>query len=869
MRAMKLRTLIGVIAMAVVGLAAAVSARGADLGVFINQCREQDIRVYKIGFGDSTHRRIGHGLDRAFQAAVHPYLPQIGRYVSAQNQIQSDADGDIGIRRRGTNNVRGQSSSLPTGFGPLAAYPTGWNGPLGFYAPCGTLASNVSAGGTTVTITENSTGWPATGAIDIEGDKKAYSAHTPGSPSSFTVTALTSGHTAGAKVGFDTNFTLGGGVQIYAESELGSAAATLKGRVHWLTKNEVNTASGFTAGWFKSDSFSSISSISAFSPAVNTAKIQTGIASTDLTLTHTPLVLSASLRQSPAFGLAFGALESSTSWRVVGPCAIAGYSVINEDATFGLIQGSGLDRGGHPLIGAVTQLFTTNYKQLWLWELQAAIDELATSGRGTGAMRLLIQMDFGHNEAGWTEVATYGYYAFCNPALPWTVGQGTTISDAGGISDSDTTIGLTPGMAATLQSVGIMKIENEWIKWANKSGNNLTSCTRGMFGTTAASHADATAVYIGHTFNTRDGFKANLHYFSELLSEWWVEAGGSASDVYPMWVTPVVCWDDEGAYDAADTSSTLSKRQAAFNEFLVAAKELQTVLPNLIVLDVMRESTVRELVEMGWSDLTSVATTGATFNSPADPGTITVTQSFATIGYGVIGSEKITWTGRSGSALTGVSGGQFGTTKASQASSSQIAEYDLIHAGWPGYRNSLQRAVNRAVYGVTVPPVGSSQERVRKPRSFFGLGGSPRRRKQGGKRWLADRRKRQGGAKGQGQGPRPAKAADSRGGPAMKIRLFLVGFMMLAWGCGLLANLWAGDSAGHSPGAGEMGGEDDPPIECEWKEETLYVWIEGETEPIKNSDIWPIRNDFMFGGCVDPGLPGNDPYGPMPYLIPW
>lgn len=102
------------------------------------------------------------------------------------------------------------------------------------------------------------------------------------------------------------------------------------------------------------------------------------------------------------------------------------------------------------------------------------------------------------------------------------------------------------------------------------------------------------------------------------------------------------------------------------------------------------------------------------------------------------------------------------------------------------------------------------------------------------------------------------------------MRLVLLAMLLLAY-CGWCAAMrWTGPGTTAEPGgSGQLGEPGDPPIECEWKEETLYVWIEGDEEPVKNSDIWPIRGEFMFGGCVDPGLPGNDPYGAMPYLIPW
>jgi len=70
---------------------------------------------------------------------------------------------------------------------------------------------------------------------------------------------------------------------------------------------------------------------------------------------------------------------------------------------------------------------------------------------------------------------------------------GLTVNQIGGINSSVTTIPLssTVGLPAT----GFIKVDNEIIGYGAISGNSLTSCTRGQDNTTAASHANSTAVY--------------------------------------------------------------------------------------------------------------------------------------------------------------------------------------------------------------------------------------------------------------------------------------------------------------------------------------------------------------------------------------
>ena len=69
----------------------------------------------------------------------------------------------------------------------------------------------------------------------------------------------------------------------------------------------------------------------------------------------------------------------------------------------------------------------------------------------------------------------------------------TTISDAGGISSSDATIGAA-ATSSFRSPAGWMDIESEKILYQNTSSAQFLLCRRGMGGTTAATHADSTAI---------------------------------------------------------------------------------------------------------------------------------------------------------------------------------------------------------------------------------------------------------------------------------------------------------------------------------------------------------------------------------------
>lgn len=77
--------------------------------------------------------------------------------------------------------------------------------------------------------------------------------------------------------------------------------------------------------------------------------------------------------------------------------------------------------------------------------------------------------------------------------IPNAASASTTMNDTGGINTSDTSVILTD--ASSFPSRGRILIENEQIMYYAKSGNTLSQLVRGDGGTTAASHADATAVY--------------------------------------------------------------------------------------------------------------------------------------------------------------------------------------------------------------------------------------------------------------------------------------------------------------------------------------------------------------------------------------
>lgn len=87
------------------------------------------------------------------------------------------------------------------------------------------------------------------------------------------------------------------------------------------------------------------------------------------------------------------------------------------------------------------------------------------------------------------------------PTFPATIDTQSTLLElannaastlSGGIDNSVTTI--TLASASAFAATGAVTIDAEIILYSGKSGNQLTGCTRGAFGTSAASHSNGVAV---------------------------------------------------------------------------------------------------------------------------------------------------------------------------------------------------------------------------------------------------------------------------------------------------------------------------------------------------------------------------------------
>jgi hypothetical protein len=84
------------------------------------------------------------------------------------------------------------------------------------------------------------------------------------------------------------------------------------------------------------------------------------------------------------------------------------------------------------------------------------------------------------------------FYADIDPDYIDVKDWGITLD--GAIGSTSTTITLSS--TADLPNEGVLKIEDEFIGYSGLDGNDITGCCRGLCGTTPASHANATPVYV-------------------------------------------------------------------------------------------------------------------------------------------------------------------------------------------------------------------------------------------------------------------------------------------------------------------------------------------------------------------------------------
>ena len=130
----------------------------------------------------------------------------------------------------------------------------------------------------------------------------------------------------------------------------------------------------------------------------------------------------------------------------------------------------------------------------------------------------LVNYPFELTNAGWDATALLNYTT-----------NHVHVNSGGGIAADATTIPYT-SETGTLPSSGIAMIETEQISYTGKSGGNLTGCTRGINGTTAATHADTTQ--INQSLIQADGEDIRVYVDGKLVPCWTYGVGANPQKVW-------------------------------------------------------------------------------------------------------------------------------------------------------------------------------------------------------------------------------------------------------------------------------------------------------------------------------------------------
>jgi hypothetical protein len=223
----------------------------------------------------------------------------------------------------------------------------------------------------------------------------------------------------------------------------------------------------------------------------------------------------------------------------------------------------------------------------------------------------LVNYPFELTNAGWDATALLNYTT-----------NHVHINVGGGIAADTVTIPYD-GEGGTLPTSGLAMIENEQIRYTGKSGGNLTGCTRGVNGTTAATHADD--VQINQSMIQADGDDIRVFVDGKQVPCWTYGVGTSAQKV---WIS--------------------------------------------LDLKAKVETEVSTAVDDG---------------ALADGIVLKKTDKFPNKGYILIGTELLRYTGNTTSTdtLTGITRGANGTTAASHAANASV--YFIEHDIWIYYGN--------------------------------------------------------------------------------------------------------------------------------------------------------------------------------------
>jgi len=526
--------------------------------------------------GDSTAERDGDGHSYGFAAGLSNLVACAGVLIPANhNSPNNDNHGLYAARRKDNGSVSvgvnvGQDISTPgylTSFkqyGPQVPLQASWQGPQAAYMAQTTLNGAILAGDVTITVPDTSE-FPNTGRILIESEIIQYAGKTATTFTGCTrgnLSTVAAGHANGTVVAAMNNGAGWGGMitrlhplnpsvdlvlgTIYmslSASVLGGATITQQINT---TTSDLNTDTTYTAR--------------ATSGAVN----MTGSAVGSVNMATLSLANAARDTLSVTFGS-----SSTNGTGPFGPVCLLYNGLFAAARPFGTIQSMGISQGGKRCNEMISELrkyhagsATVEYDLGYVSRFKAYLLAGGAGVGGNGVLGVAMVTCFGHNEASggnWT--------ALVDPTEPWTIYLQKTVPGGALIGDTTITLNDTTGM----QPAGAVYVNGERITYTGIAGNNLTGCTRGMYGTVAASITAGTGVYVGYPCHHPIGFATDILFDYKLLRSAWLTAGGNAAYFWYVWVRPIPVSATPTYISQFTGVSNNNEKEARLSEFAAAA----------------------------------------------------------------------------------------------------------------------------------------------------------------------------------------------------------------------------------------------------------------------------------------------------------
>lgn len=249
-----------------------------------------------------------------------------------------------------------------------------------------------------------------------------------------------------------------------------------------------------------------------------------------------------------------------------GPAAVLWTGLFGTNRPVGAIQSCGISQGGKTLNTMLYELRRYNtgaslipFDTALIQRYKAYIQTGAADLGGNGVVGLGHFAVFGHNE-----VSGQGFGGMVDPTEPWTVAIQTTLN--GALNNSATTITLT-STSNLMATEGHVLIDSERIWYSAVSGNTLTGCIRGVYGTQAASHLDAAPVYQGYVNRHPLGFASDLLFDYKLHRSCWQSASGSTANFWYVYAKPIPTATTKTFIAPGAIPATLPEREGKFVDY--------------------------------------------------------------------------------------------------------------------------------------------------------------------------------------------------------------------------------------------------------------------------------------------------------------